>query len=73
MNAVDLTEKKCVPCEGGAAPPLHARPDWAMLSALATALGRPAPRDLQAIRDAIIQQHPQVAPAFTQQRLVARV
>ncbi len=59
--------------EGGAAPPQHARPDWALLAALAKALNTSVPQDLHAIRDAMLQQHPQIASAFQTDRLVARV
>jgi NADH dehydrogenase/NADH:ubiquinone oxidoreductase subunit G len=61
--------------EGGAAPPTHARPDWAVVAQLAAQLGAAAPprSDLFAIRDAIAEQHPDLAASLQQESLVLRV
>ncbi len=59
--------------EGGAAPPAHARAEWAIVASLAQRLGVAAPESLTRIRAAMIEDHPELGASLTQEALVARV
>ena len=61
--------------EGGAAPPPRARADWAVVAELARVLGASVPErlDLDSIREAIAEQHPDLAASLMSESLVARV
>jgi anaerobic selenocysteine-containing dehydrogenase len=61
--------------EGGAAPPPHARPDWAIVAELAARLGvgSPGSDDIEAIRARIADDHPAYADVVREEVLVARV
>jgi NADH dehydrogenase/NADH:ubiquinone oxidoreductase subunit G len=54
--------------DGGAAAPPHARADW---SVVATLFG--GPTDLDAIREALLEQHPTLPSVLLAERLIARV
>jgi NADH dehydrogenase/NADH:ubiquinone oxidoreductase subunit G len=61
--------------ESGAAPPAHARADWAIVAELARRLGvgLAASDDLDAIRASIAGEHPAYADILREAALVARV
>ena len=59
--------------EGGASPPVRARPDWAVLAQLARQLGASPPERLDQIRDAMAEQHPDLSASLQAESLVARV
>jgi NADH-quinone oxidoreductase subunit G len=61
--------------EGGAAPPPHARTDWAIVAELAARLGLslPASGDIEAIRSRIADEHPAYADVVREEVLIARV
>jgi NADH-quinone oxidoreductase subunit G len=60
--------------EGGASPPVRARPDWAVVAQLARQLGsQSVPERLDQIRDAMARHHPDLASSLQQESLVARV
>jgi NADH-quinone oxidoreductase subunit G len=59
--------------EGGASPPPQARSDWLMLAALSNLLGTSAPMTLPQLREAMLEQHANLATAFASEALIARV
>jgi NADH-quinone oxidoreductase subunit G len=60
--------------EGGAAPPAHARADWAIVAGIAHQLGGgPGPVSLDVVRSFIADEHPSLADALREEALFARV
>jgi NADH-quinone oxidoreductase subunit G len=60
--------------EGGAAPPVHARTDWGIAAELGARLGISVPaNNLEAIRDRIVADHPNLADVQREEVLRARV
>jgi len=60
--------------EGGAAPPPHARADWAIVAGIGEQLGIvPAPASLDIVRSFMADEHPTLADALRQEALFARV
>jgi NADH-quinone oxidoreductase chain G len=59
--------------EGGAAPPPHARTDWAIVAGIAQQLGiGPAPASLDIVRSFMADDHPSLADALRQEVFLAR-
>jgi NADH-quinone oxidoreductase subunit G len=61
--------------DGGAAPPPHARTDWAIVAELAAVLGLslPASDNIEVIRSRIADEHPAYADIVREELLIARV
>ncbi len=61
--------------EGGAAPPIHARSDWSIATALAEALGigLSASIGIESVRGRIAAEHPSLADIVREEPLLARV
>jgi NADH dehydrogenase/NADH:ubiquinone oxidoreductase subunit G len=60
--------------EGGAAPPPHARPDWAIVAGIAQQLGvGPTPASVDIVRSFIADEHPSLGDALREEALFARV
>jgi NADH dehydrogenase/NADH:ubiquinone oxidoreductase subunit G len=60
--------------DGGAAPPPHARTDWAIAAELCSRLGVNLPAsDIEPIRDRIVGEHAAYAAIVREEPLVARV